>query len=136
MMVDGGGESEFARAIWSRSVPTAVLRSRHDALRCCSCGKAASVIHLMKMAGFFMDNRHYPPTIRKPVRDNHFAVTWGQGRSVTVTNWLCVYPHRHRRSSRAIGEAGTHVRSLAVEDRRDLAAEVPQCAAWLAGRQR
>jgi len=26
-----------------------------------------------------MDNVDYPPNIRKPVRDNHFAVTWGPG---------------------------------------------------------
>jgi hypothetical protein len=67
------------------------------------------------------------------MRDNHLAVTWDQGRSVTVTHWLGVYTdHRRGRSEKREPMCDR----LPSKNGRDLAAEVPQCAAWLAGRQR
>ena len=69
-----------------------------DAIRYGNCG---SVSHrtrpgaLMQYAAI-MDNDDYPPKMRKPMRDSHFAVTRGQGRSVTVTKGLGAYTHRHR----------------------------------------
>jgi hypothetical protein len=35
------------------------------------------VIHQMNMEQFIMDNDDYPPNMRKPMRDSHFAVTRG-----------------------------------------------------------
>jgi hypothetical protein len=75
----------------------------------------------------FMDNRFYPPNMRKPMRDSHFAVTRRPGerrhsdestRRVHSQKQTIVVGDRRSR---------THEWSLAVGNRR-LAADVPQRA--------